>query len=77
MKLEIKLSIIGLIIGLLIGEFIPGVFTNGLDSLASQFQGPFSELRNMLALRFGFFGALIGLFIGFIANKSISNKEKQ
>lgn len=62
--------LLGVFIGLLIGEFFPQLLTNGIESLQINFQGPFSDLRNLLALRFGFFGGLIGLVIGYIKQKS-------
>jgi len=61
----IGLAVIGLVAGVVIGEWFPRLFDSGVtNAFGSALQGPFSDYRNELAMKYGLFGAGIGAAIG-------------
>ena len=73
---------VGLICAVILAEFLPSLFNNGfLDSMAEDFNGPFSEYRNELAGKYmlwgGTAGSVLGLLWENLTSRKVENKRSK
>lgn len=77
LRVIISTGVIGALIGAVIAEVFPRLFNPGIaETVGSALNGVFSPYRNELALKYGFWGLLIGLAVGLVLSLTAGSRSE-